>query len=295
MSKSENISKALIRRIQSDIADLEQSKDELNSNGIYWHFDEGDIRKIYVVITGQDETPYANCPFFFEFTAPDSYPMVPWKGKFATGDGRTRFNPNLYVEGKICLSILGTWQGPSWTPIMTIKTVIMSICALVMTEAPLQNEPGWEQACKKDLDDYNQVVEYRSLCVGIVQQFKNTHQSFQPMKHLMVQNFVDNFPKIWKRVQRLKKELHGKTVTPRYGTSWTLDYNQLEGDLQSLAGEYGIKIPTEIAAQIEEKPLERRLKPKPSGCEIGDEYSDGDRHFQIAVNSRGVKYWKKVN
>ena len=33
-----------------------------------------------------------------------------------TGGGRVRFNPNLYACGKVCLSLLGTWSGPSWVP-----------------------------------------------------------------------------------------------------------------------------------------------------------------------------------
>lgn len=28
-----------------------------------------------------------------------------------TGKGKIRFNPNLYKDGKICLSLLGTWRG----------------------------------------------------------------------------------------------------------------------------------------------------------------------------------------
>ncbi len=33
-----------------------------------------------------------------------------------TGGGTVRFNPNLYNCGKVCLSLLGTWSGPSWQP-----------------------------------------------------------------------------------------------------------------------------------------------------------------------------------
>jgi Ubiquitin-conjugating enzyme len=33
-----------------------------------------------------------------------------------TGAGSVRFNPNLYNCGKVCLSLLGTWSGPSWSP-----------------------------------------------------------------------------------------------------------------------------------------------------------------------------------
>jgi hypothetical protein len=35
-------------------------------------------------------------------------PQVSFK---TTGGGSIRFNPNLYAEGKVCLSLLGTWSG----------------------------------------------------------------------------------------------------------------------------------------------------------------------------------------
>ena len=41
------------------------------------------------------------------------YPEVPPKVQLiTTGMGAVRFNPNLYNCGKVCLSLLGTWQGP---------------------------------------------------------------------------------------------------------------------------------------------------------------------------------------
>jgi hypothetical protein len=42
-----------------------------------------------------------------------------------------QFNPNLYQEGKVCLSLLGTWQGgrgESWSPeYSTVLQVLISI------------------------------------------------------------------------------------------------------------------------------------------------------------------------
>ena len=38
----------------------------------------------------------------------------------STGNGRVRFNPNLYSNGYICLSLLGTWRGDvteTWNPV----------------------------------------------------------------------------------------------------------------------------------------------------------------------------------
>ena len=30
---------------------------------------------------------------------------------YLTNDGNTRFHPNLYRNGKVCLSVLNTWRG----------------------------------------------------------------------------------------------------------------------------------------------------------------------------------------
>lgn len=38
-------------------------------------------------------------------------------------------------------SILGTWEGPRWTPVHSISSVLLSIQSL-MNEKPYHNEPG---------------------------------------------------------------------------------------------------------------------------------------------------------
>jgi ubiquitin-conjugating enzyme E2 Z len=45
---------------------------------------------------------------------PEDYPSsAPHIVFCTTNGGKTRFNPNLYSDGKVCLSILGTWRGES--------------------------------------------------------------------------------------------------------------------------------------------------------------------------------------
>ncbi len=129
------------RRIMGDLREL--LKDPLYE--VFIHFDESDINNMIVMIRGQ-EGPYEFCQFLFHIRFSDDYPMSPPIVKFCSSDGKTRLNPNLYIEGKVCLSILGTWQGDPWTSVMTIKTVILSIMALVMTREPLRNEPGMESS-----------------------------------------------------------------------------------------------------------------------------------------------------
>ena len=73
------------------------------------------------VITGPSGSPYEAGVFVFDFFFPLDYPQVPPKVTFlTTGGGSVRFNPNLYADGKVCLSLLGTYDGPRWMPGMQI-------------------------------------------------------------------------------------------------------------------------------------------------------------------------------
>lgn len=67
----------------------------------------------------------------------------PYHNSVTTANGTVRFNPNLYSNGKVCLSILGTWSGPSWTSVQTMNSTLISIQSL-MNYAPYHNEPGFE-------------------------------------------------------------------------------------------------------------------------------------------------------
>ena len=54
-------------------------------------------------------------------------------------------NPNLYTDGKVCLSLLGTWQGEPWQPgKSTLLQVLVSIQSLILVNDPYFNEPGYE-------------------------------------------------------------------------------------------------------------------------------------------------------
>ena len=68
-------------------------------------------------IVGPADTPYADMLFLFDIYLPPTYPEVPPKVYFwSYGE---RLNPNLYENGKVCLSLLGTWSGSEnemWSP-----------------------------------------------------------------------------------------------------------------------------------------------------------------------------------
>ncbi|KAI9776997.1 MAG: hypothetical protein M1839_009141 [Geoglossum umbratile] len=99
------------------------------------------------LIIGPDDTPYAGGLFEFDIFPGDSYPREPPQVHFlTTGGGISAMNPNLYANGHVCLSLLGTWDGPpesKWqSNKSTILQVLLSIQSMILVADPWRNEPS---------------------------------------------------------------------------------------------------------------------------------------------------------
>lgn len=155
----------LPKRLPREIADV--TAPSMTSSGIYYWMNESNGRNGRAMIIGPEDTPYAFCPLVFNLQCPVDYPFSPPNVTFLTSDGVTRFHPNLYVGGKVCLSILGTWNGPSWTAVMTLSTVLSSIQSL-LEKNPIVNEPGWEKYTLNDkrAKDYADLIQFRLIVIS---------------------------------------------------------------------------------------------------------------------------------
>jgi ubiquitin-protein ligase len=104
--------------------------------------------RLRALVTGPEGTPYAGGCFVFDLLFPPAYPDVPPAMLLATtGGGRARFNPNLYADGKVCLSLLGTWHGTDesekWSAAdANVWRVLVSIQGMILVDDPYFNEPG---------------------------------------------------------------------------------------------------------------------------------------------------------
>ena len=87
------VSSTTQRRLIKDIKEI--IKNPLTDNGIYYTHDEENMLKGYALIIGPSDSIYEDGFYFFEFFFPKDYPFSPPKVIFHTGDGVTRFNPNL--------------------------------------------------------------------------------------------------------------------------------------------------------------------------------------------------------
>ena len=160
--------KEAIRRLASDVKFI--TKNPLNEEGIFYKHDEENILKGYALIIGNENTPYENGAYFFEFNFPTNYPEEPPKVVFLTNDGYMRFNPNLYTNGKVCLSILNTWNGEGWTSCQTRYSILMSLLS-IFNEDPLLNEPGIK-INNPDNVKYNKLIMYKNIEFSLVKQYK---------------------------------------------------------------------------------------------------------------------------
>lgn len=113
-STMNNSSTVHIRKLHREYIEYALNLPAIPQGAIFCRVGESRLDLCRVLMTGPEDTPYANGCFLFDFCMAD-YPVKPPSAKFlTTGSGSVRFNPNLYNCGKVCLSLLGTWSGPGW-------------------------------------------------------------------------------------------------------------------------------------------------------------------------------------
>lgn len=137
-------------KLRKDISILQNSLPLNIDSGIFVRVSEDNMQHMKALIIPSKDTPYSNGCFIFDIFIPETYPLNPPKFKLlTTGNGTVRFNPNLYACGKVCLSLLGTWEGnesESWNNMSSILQVLISIQSLIFVEEPFFNEPGYEKS-----------------------------------------------------------------------------------------------------------------------------------------------------
>tara|TARA_B100001093_G_C26569641_1_gene902375 strand:- start:106 stop:780 length:675 start_codon:yes stop_codon:yes gene_type:complete len=161
---------------------------ELEKNGIYIRFDEKDIMKARALIIGPSDTIYENAYLFFNIEFPNNYPFLPPNVRYIS-QNNVRIHPNIYTNGKVCLSILGTWNGPSWTSIMDINTVLLTIQSL-LDNNPLIHEPGCNnKKFKKKQLIYKQIVNYNTYNSLIIDVVKRDLGDFEIFREIIDKTF----------------------------------------------------------------------------------------------------------
>lgn len=140
-----------LSRLSKELKFLEKNMPLHYNSTILLRVDEEKPYYMRALIFAPNDTPYDSGCFEFDIYLPEKYPAVPPTVLLRTTyGGRFRFSPNLYSNGKVCLSLLGTWRGRNkneeWNPKSSnIWQVLISIqSAILGSKYPYFDEPGVE-------------------------------------------------------------------------------------------------------------------------------------------------------
>eukprot|EP00899_Mesostigma_viride_P009709 jgi/Mesvir1/1873/Mv22908-RA.1 len=174
--------------ITKEISSLSTSLPLAYESSVHVRMDDDRMDVLRALILPPSDTPYGGGAFLFDILLPPDYPQVPPKVHFlTTGGGTVRFNPNLYEEGKVCLSLLGTWHGPGWIPgTSTLLQVLVSIQSLIFTGEPYFNEPSYERQRgtkqgDKENSNYNELVRMNTLYHALLPAIKRPLPPSSPL------------------------------------------------------------------------------------------------------------------
>ena len=114
----------MLKRLKYEIQDIKKNPIENFSIG----FDKDDIQKINATLFGPKDTLYENGIFYLKIYINDNYPFYPPIVKFET----PVYHPNISKSGEICINVLKK----DWSPILTIKKILLAITALLSNPNP---------------------------------------------------------------------------------------------------------------------------------------------------------------
>ena len=213
----------IFKRIFKDIQEFKKS--DLHTHGIYCEFDEKNLYKVYALIIGPKDTPYEDGFYFFKIEFPQNYPLSPPSVIYMTQGHHIRFNPNLYTNGKVCVSILNTWSGPEWTTSCTLISVLLSIQTL-LNENPIHNEPGWDTIKKTDIRcvNYNNTIAYANLKIAILDMIEHPPYHFEIFKDIMLNHLHHIHFKLEDKIKNNLNEDHKILKTEIYSLTIRTDY-----------------------------------------------------------------------
>lgn len=110
---------------------------------------DDNLRYFDVMIDGPSQSPYEGGRFKLELFLPEDYPMEAPKIRFLT----KIYHPNIDRLGRICLDVLKN----NWSPALQIRTILLSIQALL--GAPNPDDPLANDVAQSWKDDEKAAIQ----------------------------------------------------------------------------------------------------------------------------------------
>ncbi|XP_069728408.1 (E3-independent) E2 ubiquitin-conjugating enzyme [Phaenicophaeus curvirostris] len=218
------------------------------------------------LIKGPTRTPYEDGLFLFDIQLPNIYPAVPPLFRYLS-QCSGRLNPNLYDNGKVCVSLLGTWIGKGterWTSKSSLLQVLISIQGLILVNEPYYNEAGFDsdrglQEGYENSRCYNEMTLIR-VVQSMMQLLRRPVEVFE---HEIREHFRCNG---WRLVSRIESWLETNELVERsHEQANGADAASLSacgtlaespGDNAESLGEYGSSSEQGAAAELSDSALD---------------------------------------
>lgn len=217
------------KRIAFDIKDI--LRNPLTNEGIYYKHDENDLTTGYAMIVGPEDSVYQYGYLFFKFKFPIDYPYSPPNVFYIPFSTNVRYHPNLYRNGKVCLSIINTWNGPSWSSTQSLRSILITLQS-ILDDKPLLHEPG--RFTDETIKKYNEIITFTNFSKIVEFFFKGvkfikTLDIINKFTEEIIYEFKKNKSKIENAL--LKNVCDIKVIFDKiYNTSVNINYQVLIND-----------------------------------------------------------------
>lgn len=246
---------ARVKRLAQETVTLSTSLPLSYSSSVFVRCDTDRLDIMKVLITGPADTPYANGCFEFDVYFPADYPNSPMMINLeTTGRHSVRFNPNLYNDGKVCLSVLNTWHGrpeEKWNAqTSSFLQVLVSIQSLILVSEPYFNEPGFERSRgtpsgNHSSREYNSNIYQACVKWAMLEQLKNPCPCF---KDVIFTHFWLKRNEICQQIESWIAELSRPQYSDRSGRAISFNsmvlrrqYRQIREELAKLPVPEGLE------------------------------------------------------
>ncbi|XP_034239276.1 baculoviral IAP repeat-containing protein 6 isoform X4 [Thrips palmi] len=268
---------ARVKRLAQETVTLSTSLPLSYSSSVYVRCDSDRLDIMKVLITGPADTPYANGCFEFDVYFPPDYPNSPMLINMeTTGHHTIRFNPNLYNDGKVCLSVLNTWHGrpeEKWNAqTSSFLQVLVSIQSLILVPEPYFNEPGYERSRgtpsgNQSSREYNANICTASVKWAMLEQVRNPCPCFKEVIHT---HFWFKRREVIKQIEGWIAEMEGQGSDRRNGRTISLNTIALKRHLEQLREELN------------------KLKPPPGQEDLVEQTDAEDEPISVNSTSSGA-------
>lgn len=246
---------ARVKRLAQETVTLSTSLPLSFSSSVFVRCDTDRLDIMKVLITGPADTPYANGCFEFDVYFPHDYPNSPMMINLeTTGRHSVRFNPNLYNDGKVCLSVLNTWHGrpeEKWNAqTSSFLQVLVSIQSLILVSEPYFNEPGFERSRgtpsgNHSSREYNSNIYQACVKWAMLEQLRNPCPCF---KDVIYTHFWLKRNEICQQIENWITELSRPLFSERSGRAISFNsmvlrrqYRQIREELAKLPVPEGLE------------------------------------------------------